>query len=168
MLIRLANIAPTAVKQSKYNRSIMCWSPILCLFDISSINTVFSRALSNNAIIELDDTVDPLKTILNTKLKENAVKAEVERNNELQRSALRVIIHLSALLETGKVTEIMTVKSILKLIPSFISSVAGHAPKFEAMTREVKHGQLSNTYKNLVTELENKDYSTRVDAMDLS
>ncbi|CAG8564545.1 11595_t:CDS:10 [Paraglomus brasilianum] len=109
MLIRLANIAPTAVKQ------------------------------------KLDDTVDPLKTILNTKLKENAVKAEVERNNELQRSALRVIIHLSALLET-----------------------AGHAPKFEAMTREVKHGQLSNTYKNLVTELENKDYSTRVDAMDLS
>ncbi|CAG8545270.1 6413_t:CDS:10, partial [Paraglomus occultum] len=110
MLIRLASIAPTAVKQ------------------------------------KLDDTVDPLKTILNLKLKENAVKAEVERNNELQRSALRVIIHLSALLET-----------------------AGHAPKFEAMTREVKHGPLSNMYKTLVIELENRDYySTRVDAMDLS
>lgn len=51
--------------------------------------------------IELDDAVEPLKSTLNHKVKQTAVKQEVEKNQELVRSALRCIAVLAKLSESG-------------------------------------------------------------------
>ncbi|KAJ3126925.1 Cullin-associated NEDD8-dissociated protein 1 [Nowakowskiella sp. JEL0407] len=62
----------------------------------------------------LEETVEPLKGALSTKPKANAVKQEIEKNNELIRSAARTVIIL------GKICDPVT------------------APKFAEMEKELK------------------------------
>ena len=55
-----------------------------------------SKCLSKRVIIkELDDVVDPLKAILDVKLKKNAVKQEEEQHLDLIRSVVRCMAHLN-------------------------------------------------------------------------
>lgn len=51
---------------------------------------------------EIDDMIGPLKATIDFKVKGNAVKQEVEKNQELVRSALRAVASLSKLADTGK------------------------------------------------------------------
>lgn len=55
------------------------------------------------ALVEgLDILVEPLRTTVTTKVKDNAVKQELERNEELIRSALRAIVAISKLENTDR------------------------------------------------------------------
>ncbi|CAG8576615.1 11916_t:CDS:10 [Ambispora leptoticha] len=99
MLIRLTEVAPTAVMQ------------------------------------KMDEAVEPLKATLAYKLKENAIKSEIEKQQELVRSALRVTAIWAPLSEQGS------------------------TPKFDSWLREIKSGPHADTYRAVEAEVENKDYS---------
>ncbi|CAG8443165.1 10301_t:CDS:10 [Ambispora gerdemannii] len=99
MLIRLTEVAPTAVMQ------------------------------------KMDEAVEPLKATLAYKLKENAIKSEIEKQQELVRSALRVTAIWAPLSEQGS------------------------TPKFDSWLREIKSGTHADTYRAVEAEVENKDYS---------
>lgn len=83
MLIRLGKVAPSAVTQSKKKK------------------IEFVRSNSDLFLLELDDLVEPLKTTLDFKMRSNAVKQEVEKNQELIRADLRCILSLSSLCDEG-------------------------------------------------------------------
>jgi flagellar basal body-associated protein FliL len=51
--------------------------------------------------------IGPLKTTIDFKVKGNAVKQEVEKNQELVRSALRAVAALSKLADAGKLLSII-------------------------------------------------------------
>ncbi|KAG2206299.1 hypothetical protein INT47_007313 [Mucor saturninus] len=91
----------------------------------------------------LDDLVAPLKATLDVKMRSNAVKQEVEKNQELIRAALRCIISLNNLSE-----------------PSV-------SPKFENFVYEVRNGPLAEEYKLAVVEAESRE-NRSADYMDLS
>ncbi|CAO3650666.1 unnamed protein product [Mucor hiemalis] len=91
----------------------------------------------------LDDLVTPLKTTLDFKMRSNAVKQEVEKNQELIRAALRCILALTHLSE-----------------PSV-------SPKFEHFVLEVRSGPLAEEYKLTVLEAESRE-NRSTDYMDLS
>lgn len=92
---------------------------------------------------KLDDLVKPLKQPLDFKLRSNAVKQEVEKNQELIRADLRCIVALNHLSE-----------------PSV-------SPKFENFVLEVTTGPLAEEYKLTVTEAESRE-NRSADFMDLS
>ncbi|RHZ77030.1 hypothetical protein Glove_186g52 [Diversispora epigaea] len=98
MLIRLAQVAPTAVSQ------------------------------------RLDETVEPLKATLTYRMKDNAVKSEIDKNNELCRSAVRTVVALNKLSEQG-----------------------GSTPKFDAFVRDTKVGQWGDQFNAYQAEMENKE-----------
>jgi len=56
---------------------------------------------------EIDDMIGPLKATIDFKVKGNAVKQEVEKNQELVRSALRAVASLSKLADTGKLLSVI-------------------------------------------------------------
>ncbi|KAI9258404.1 armadillo-type protein [Helicostylum pulchrum] len=91
----------------------------------------------------LDDLITPFKTTLDVKMRSNAVKQEVEKNQELIRAALRCIIALNHLSE-----------------PSV-------SPKFEAFVNDVQSGLLAEEYKLAVVEAESRE-NRSADYMDLS
>lgn len=91
----------------------------------------------------MDDLVAPLKATLDVKMRSNAVKQEVEKNQELIRAALRCIIALNNLSE-----------------PSV-------SPKFENFVNEVRTGLLAEEYKLAVIEAESRE-NRSADYMDLS
>lgn len=91
----------------------------------------------------LDDLVTPLKTTLDFKMRSNAVKQEVEKNQELIRAALRCILALTHISE-----------------PSV-------SPKFEHFVMEVRAGPLAEEYKLTVLEAESRE-NRSTDYMDLS
>ncbi|RUS15042.1 TATA-binding protein interacting [Endogone sp. FLAS-F59071] len=120
MMMRLANVAPTP--------------PNLISF------VLILNALDD---VELDDTVEPLKSTLNHKVKQTAVKQEVEKNQELVRSALRCIAVLAKLSE-----------------PAI-------TPRFDTFIKEVKASGLAEEYKAIVADAESKE-RRGADYMDLS
>ena len=95
MLVRLGKVAPTAVMQSKfyYYDYIYVWNYIVLTTSIQKKQCY--------VIIELDDLVDPLKSTLDFKMRSNAVKQEVEKNQELVRATLRCMVGLANLSYTG-------------------------------------------------------------------
>jgi len=97
--------------------------------------------LAGPALLEgLDQLVEPLRATVGTKAKEGAVKQEVERNDELIRSALRSIV---------AITRIPNVES-------------NH--KFDEFLRQsVKTGELAEKFAAIAKEGEHNE-----DAMDLS
>ncbi|KAF7722886.1 Cullin-associated NEDD8-dissociated protein 1 [Apophysomyces ossiformis] len=72
---------------------------------------------------KLDDLVAPLKATLDFKMRSNAVKQEVERNQELVRATLRCIVSLAVLSDPGV------------------------TPRFDNFVKEVKVGPLGEEYK---------------------
>ena len=55
----------------------------------------------------MDDLVDPLKSTLDFKMRSNAVKQEVEKNQELVRATLRCMVGLANLSDTGNVYKLL-------------------------------------------------------------
>lgn len=84
MLGRLAKIVPNAIQQRKLTRK----KQRLLLFNITSI-------------VGLDEYAEPLKITLDFKMRSNAVKQEVEKNQELVRATLRCIVSLQGLEHSG-------------------------------------------------------------------
>jgi cullin-associated NEDD8-dissociated protein 1 len=85
----------------------------------------------------LDSTVQPLDAVLKTKLKETAVKQEVEKLQEMQRSVLR------------------TMAALLPLMSST------HAPRFVQLVNEVRSGPLYGAdFKELLANAEHNRPST--------
>ncbi|CAO3635273.1 unnamed protein product [Cunninghamella blakesleeana] len=96
-----------------------------------------------NVAQKLDDLVAPLKQTLDFKIRSNAVKQELEKNQELVRATLRCIVGLEYLSE---------------------SSIS---PKFEQFVEDIQNGPLSDEYKNTLVEAGKRE--SRVgDYMDLS
>ncbi|KAF0545102.1 TATA-binding protein interacting [Gigaspora margarita] len=82
----------------------------------------------------LDETVEPLKGTLSYRMKDNAVKSEIDKNNELCRSAVRTAVVLNKLAEQ-----------------------AGSTPKFDAFVKDTKIGSWSDQYTIYQNELESKE-----------
>ncbi|CAG8499329.1 3773_t:CDS:10 [Diversispora eburnea] len=82
----------------------------------------------------LDETVEPLKATLTYRMKDNAVKSEIDKNNELCRSAVRTVVALNKLSEQG-----------------------GSTPKFDAFVRDTKVGQWGDQFNAYQAEMENKE-----------
>ncbi|CAO3610365.1 unnamed protein product [Cunninghamella echinulata] len=96
-----------------------------------------------NVAQKLDDLVTPLKQTLDFKIRSNAVKQELEKNQELVRATLRCIVGLDHL------------------------SNASISPKFEQFVEDVQNGPLADEYKNTVIEAGKRELRTS-DYMDLS
>jgi len=108
---------------------------------ISRLAGVAPTAISQ----KLDDTVGPFRETINFKVKTTAVKQEIEKNQELVRSAMRAISILSKLSEPAT------------------------TPKFDTFIKEVKTGPMAEEYKVVVAEAESRDVSGRgTEYMDLS
>ena len=110
---------------------------------LSHLMLIRLAALSSNSLLEgLDQLVEPLRATIATKAKEGAVQQEVERNDELVRSALRAIYAISK-------------------IPNVESN-----PKWEEFLRQtVKVGEIGEKYAAIKAEGE---HAERTDPMDLS
>ncbi|KAH8556542.1 armadillo-type protein [Umbelopsis sp. PMI_123] len=91
---------------------------------------------------KIDDMISPLKATIDFKVKGNAVKQEVEKNQELVRSALRAVAALSKLADTA---------------PS---------ARFTQFENEIKSGPYAEEYNNIWNDSDIKE--TRGDFMDLS
>ncbi|KAF9403247.1 Cullin-associated NEDD8-dissociated protein 1 [Mortierella sp. AD011] len=117
---------------------------MLCHLTLVRLSIVSPTAVAQR----LDDMVEPLQTTLNFKLKPTAVKQELEKNQELVRSALRAIAFLSKLAD-----------------PTL-------TPKFEQFVQEVRVGPNAYDLNQYIAESESRDdlYSSnfRGEAMDLS
>ncbi|ORX60348.1 TIP120-domain-containing protein [Hesseltinella vesiculosa] len=92
---------------------------------------------------KLDDFVAPMKATLDTKLRNNAVKQEMEKNQEVVRATLRCITSLSNVADTG------------------------NSPKFKEFIEAVKLGPLGADYKATIEETDKRE-SRPGDLMDLS
>ncbi|KAI8337575.1 armadillo-type protein [Chlamydoabsidia padenii] len=106
---------------------------------LSRLGKVASTAVSQR----LDLFVPPMKATLDFKIRSNAVKQELEKNQELVRATIRCIVSLSDLGETG------------------------NCPAFEQFVDDVRTGPHSDEYKLTAAEA-NKRESRLGDYMDLS
>lgn len=111
---------------------------------LSHLMIIRLAALSGSSLLEgLDQLIEPLRSTLATKAKEGAVQQEVDRNDELVRSALRSIYSISR-------------------IPNVESN-----PKWDEFLRTtVKVGDIGEKYASIKAEGEHAERSS--DAMDLS
>jgi len=91
-LVQLSNLFPSAVLQSKLPSFF-----VLLLFAFLAPPKFLCVCKS----IEIEDFVAPLEVTINTKMKDTAVKQEIEKNEELVRSSLRGVVALSRLPESG-------------------------------------------------------------------
>ncbi|CAO3590165.1 unnamed protein product [Absidia cylindrospora] len=106
---------------------------------LSRLGKVASTAVSQ----KLDNFVAPMKATLDFKIRSNAVKQEIEKNQELVRATVRCIVALSDLAETG------------------------NSPKFEQFVEEVRSGPHADEYKFTALEVSKRGSRTG-DYMDLS
>ncbi|KAI7830252.1 armadillo-type protein [Gamsiella multidivaricata] len=117
---------------------------MLCHLTLVRLSIVSPTAVAQR----LDDMVEPLQTTLNYKLKPTAVKQELEKNQELVRSALRAIAFLSKLADPAL------------------------TPKFTQFLHEVRAGPNAYDLNQYIAESESRDdlYSSnfKSEAMDLS
>jgi len=96
---------------------------------LSHLMLVRLAQTSGPALTEgLDVLVEPLRTTVTTKVKDNAVKQELERNEELIRSALRAIVAISKLENTDRCVSFISFLNQLTKGPL--------AEKFEAVRAE--------------------------------
>jgi cullin-associated NEDD8-dissociated protein 1 len=114
-------------------------------------------------IIEIDEMIGPLKATIDFKVKGNAVKQEVEKNQELVRSALRAVAALSKLADMGMYSILLDQYSDVKNTHAFSAAPTSRFIQFE---NEIKNGQYAEEYQNIWHDNENKEY--RSDLMDLS
>ncbi|CEP12785.1 hypothetical protein [Parasitella parasitica] len=91
----------------------------------------------------LDDLIEPFKATLDFKMRSNAVKQEIEKNQELIRAVLRCIVAVSPLSDP-------------------IAS-----PRFEPFVNNVKTGPLADEIKLTIVEAENRE-NRSAEYMDLS
>lgn len=91
----------------------------------------------------LDELIVPFKTTLDFKMRSNAVKQEVEKNQELIRAVIRCIVALNPLSDP------------------IVS------PRFEQFVSSVKTGPFSDDIKSTILETESRE-NRSVDYMDLS
>ncbi|KAI8071314.1 armadillo-type protein [Gongronella butleri] len=105
--------------------------------------TRLSKVAPTAVCQKLDDFVVPLKATLDVKLRSNAVKQEMEKNQEVVRATLRCIASLSNIADTG------------------------NSPKFEEFIEIVKAGPLGEDYKATLQETDKRE-SRMGDFMDLS
>ncbi|KAI8351419.1 armadillo-type protein [Mortierella sp. GBAus27b] len=117
---------------------------MLCHLTLVRLSIVSPTAVAQR----LDDMVEPLQTTLNFKPKPTAVKQELEKNQELVRSALRAIAFLSKLSDPGL------------------------TPKFAQFLQEVRAGPNAYDLNQYIAESESREdlYSSQLrgEAMDLS
>ncbi|KAF9982553.1 Cullin-associated NEDD8-dissociated protein 1 [Modicella reniformis] len=117
---------------------------MLCHLTLVRLSIVSPTAVAQR----LDDMVEPLQTTLNFKPKPTAVKQELEKNQELVRSALRAIAFLSKLADPAL------------------------TPKFAQFLQEVRAGPNAYDLNQYIAESESRDdlYSShlRGEPMDLS
>lgn len=71
-----------------------CLQLVLC-YHAHGAHILFSRGAGNALLESLDHLVEPLRTTLTFKPSQTAVKQEIERNEELVRSALRSVVAIS-------------------------------------------------------------------------
>ncbi|KAF9154219.1 Cullin-associated NEDD8-dissociated protein 1 [Linnemannia schmuckeri] len=117
---------------------------MLCHLTLVRLSIVSPTAVAQR----LDDMVEPLHATLSFKMKPTAVKQELEKNQELVRSALRAIAFLSKLAD------------------------ATLTPKFAAFLNEVRAGPNAYDLNQYIAESESRDdlYNSnlKLDSMDLS
>ncbi|KAF8933135.1 Cullin-associated NEDD8-dissociated protein 1 [Dissophora ornata] len=117
---------------------------MLCHLTLVRLSIVSPTAVAQR----LDDMVEPLHATLTFKLKPTAVKQELEKNQELVRSALRAIAFLSRLADPAL------------------------TPKFAQLLHEVRMGPNAYDLNQYIAESESRDdlYSSnfKTEAMDLS
>lgn len=102
-------------------------------------------------------------------MKDNAVKSEIDKNNELCRSAVRVVVTLAKLAEHGMLEEIYKFFVYNTIVYFLFIFIGGSTPKFDAFVRDTKVGQWSEQYNIYQAELENKEFGVgHGDTMDLS
>jgi hypothetical protein len=93
--------------------------------------------------IEIDEMIGPLKATIDFKVKGNAVKQEVEKNQELVRSALRAVAALSKLADMGMYSILLDQCSDVKI---FMHSLQRrHLDSFNLKTRSRMDSMLKNT-----------------------
>ncbi|KAI8979576.1 armadillo-type protein [Mycotypha africana] len=90
----------------------------------------------------LDEFVTPLKSTLEFKMRSNAVKQEVEKNQELIRGALRCIMILNQLSDENV------------------------SPRFEQLVEDIKEGPLKEDFKAIFAEVESRE--SRAEYMEIS
>lgn len=85
MVSRMAQIVPSAVLQSKF---------FVFKFKVKLIKML-------NLFLGLDKIVEPLKQTCMLKIKANSVKQEFEKMEELKRSAMRAVVNLQTISDSG-------------------------------------------------------------------
>jgi len=90
-------------------------------YDIKMLTYLMLVRLSSlvpNAVLQrLDRLVDPLRTTCSAKVKQNSVKQEFEKQDELKRSALRVVVALLAIPDADKNLQLSEFLSHIKSSP---------------------------------------------------
>jgi len=83
MVSRMAQIVPSAVLQSKFFAKLH-----------RDLNKIFG-------LLGLDKIAEPLKQTCMLKIKANSVKQEFEKMEELKRSAMRAVVNLQTIPDSG-------------------------------------------------------------------
>eukprot|EP01121_Diplochlamys_sp_Union-15-3_P014419 TRINITY_DN458_c0_g2_i1.p1 TRINITY_DN458_c0_g2~~TRINITY_DN458_c0_g2_i1.p1 ORF type:complete len:262 (+),score=47.75 TRINITY_DN458_c0_g2_i1:30-788(+) len=103
-------------------------------YDVKMLNNLILARLASRAgaplLSGLDKLIEPLRKILNEKLKEGTVKQQVERNEELKRSALRAIASVNR-----------------------IPNVSGNQKWADFMKNTVKQADLADKYATIAKEV---------------
>jgi cullin-associated NEDD8-dissociated protein 1 len=113
-----------------------------------------------------------MKATLDFKIRSNAVKQEIEKNQELVRATVRCVVSLSDLAEKGKPYQrlshqISSIEIEFFFICIVFSFQIGNSPKFEQFVEEVQSGPHAEEYKAAVLEVSKRE-SRIGDYMDLS
>ncbi|KAF0288887.1 Cullin-associated NEDD8-dissociated protein 1 [Amphibalanus amphitrite] len=88
-----------------------------------------------NAVLQrLDRLVDPLRTTCSAKVKQNSVKQEFEKQDELKRSALRVVVALLAIPDADKNLQ----------LSEFVSHIKS-SPDLQALFDSIQHDSTSDS-----------------------
>lgn len=92
----------------------------------------------------LDQAADAFSSTLSVKLKDDAVKQDRERTNELQRSALRALAALHRLASPGEP------RLAMPLLPG-ADYLAATSPKFSQLLRDAaQHPSWANEFKEML------------------
>jgi len=116
-------------------------------YDIKMLNHLILARLANRAgaslLAGLDKLIEPLRKTLNEKVREGAVKQQIERNEELKRSALRAIAAVNK-----------------------IPNVSSNQKFAEFMKNTVKQGELADKFTQIAKEV--ADSQTQFDDLSQS
>ena len=159
-LVQLSNLFPSAVLQSKLPSFF-----VLLLFAFLAPPKFLCVCKS----IEIEDFVAPLEVTINTKMKDTAVKQEIEKNEELVRSSLRGVVALSRLPESGSNPFFSFSCERLGLFFFFFCSLhlfPDSNPRFAAFLKALKASEHNAKLEAIFAETEARDGG--IDSMDTS